>query len=63
MIKRFFYWVDECWNNVMNAKYNPLRFIPDPSINLTLCWYCLPCGVLTLVLWLSFIWVGWVMIL
>ena len=32
MIKRFFYWVNECWNLVMNAKYNPLRFIPDPSI-------------------------------
>ena len=32
MIKRFFYWVNECWNLVMNVKYNPLRFIPDPSI-------------------------------
>tara|TARA_Y100001973_G_C5156588_1_gene311081 strand:+ start:856 stop:1227 length:372 start_codon:yes stop_codon:yes gene_type:complete len=32
MIKRFFYWVSECWNIVMNVKYNPLKYIPDPSI-------------------------------
>ena len=32
MIKNFFYWVSECWNVIMNVKYNPLRNINEPSI-------------------------------
>ena len=32
MIKNFFYWVSECWNLVMNVKYNPLKNINEPSI-------------------------------
>tara|TARA_B100001564_G_C20556112_1_gene631498 strand:+ start:495 stop:875 length:381 start_codon:yes stop_codon:yes gene_type:complete len=25
-------WVFNCWNLVMDARYNPLRFIPEPSL-------------------------------
>ena len=32
MIKKFFYWISECWNMIMNVKYNPLRNINEPSI-------------------------------
>ena len=32
MIKEFFYWISECWNMIMNVRYNPLRSINEPSI-------------------------------
>ena len=32
MIKRFFYWVSECWNLIMNVRVNPLKHINEPSI-------------------------------
>lgn len=32
MIKRFFYWIVECWNLIMNVKYNPLKHIRDHSV-------------------------------
>ena len=25
-------WIYECWSLVMDARYNPLRYIPDPSL-------------------------------
>ena len=25
-------WIYECWCLVMDARYNPLRYIPDPSL-------------------------------
>lgn len=31
-MKNFILWVVDSWRVVMNAKYNPLRFIPDPSL-------------------------------
>ncbi len=33
-VQRFFTWVYDCWNVVMDARYNPLRFIPDPSLQM-----------------------------
>tara|TARA_R100000700_G_C3167761_1_gene142668 strand:- start:791 stop:1111 length:321 start_codon:yes stop_codon:yes gene_type:complete len=26
------YWIDSCWKLVMDNRYNPLKYIPDPSI-------------------------------
>ncbi len=31
-MKKFILFVVDSWRLVMNAKYNPLRFIPDPSL-------------------------------
>ncbi len=31
-ILKIIYWVDSCWKLVMDHRYNPLRHIPDPSI-------------------------------
>ena len=30
--RRFFLWVVDSWNLVMNVRYNPLKYIPDPSL-------------------------------
>ncbi len=30
--RRFALWVVDCWRLVMNNKYNPLKYIPDPSL-------------------------------
>ena len=27
-------WVVECWSLVMDNRYNPLRYIPDPSLQM-----------------------------
>lgn len=32
MIKQAIMWVVDTWNGIMNAKYNPLRFIGDPGL-------------------------------
>ena len=31
-MKNFFYWISECWNLVMDVKYNPLKNIKEPSL-------------------------------
>ena len=31
---RFTMWVVECWRLVMDNRYNPLRYIPDPSLQM-----------------------------
>lgn len=31
-MKRFLFWVVDCWNLVMDNRYNPLKYIPDPSL-------------------------------
>ena len=31
-IQKTFLWIYDCWNAVMNAKYNPLKYIPEPSL-------------------------------
>lgn len=31
-LKRSIIFIVDCWRLVMDAKYNPLRFIPDPSL-------------------------------
>ena len=31
-MRKFILFVVDSWRLVMNAKYNPLRFIPDPSL-------------------------------
>ena len=33
-MKRFIMWVVDCWRLVMDNRYNPLRYIPDPSLQL-----------------------------
>jgi len=33
-MKRFLFWVVDCWNLVMDMRYNPLRHIADPSIQM-----------------------------
>ena len=30
--RKFLLWVVDCWRNVMDNRYNPLRYIPDPSL-------------------------------
>jgi uncharacterized membrane protein (DUF485 family) len=32
IFRRFTLWVVDSWRLVMNAKYNPLKYIPDPSL-------------------------------
>ena len=34
MMKRFIMWVVDCWRLLMNNIYNPLRYIPDTSLQL-----------------------------
>ena len=31
-MKNFILWVVDSWRLVMDAKYNPLKYIPDPSL-------------------------------
>lgn len=31
-MKELLLWIYDCWNSVMNAKYNPLKYIPNPSL-------------------------------
>tara|TARA_B100000035_G_C20699644_1_gene422076 strand:- start:62 stop:373 length:312 start_codon:yes stop_codon:yes gene_type:complete len=31
-MKKFIKWVYNCWQVVMDNRYSPLRFIPDPSL-------------------------------
>ena len=31
-MKRFLFWVIDCWNLVMDARFNPLKYIPDASL-------------------------------
>ena len=31
-MKKFTFWVIDCWNIVMDNRYNPLKYIPDPSL-------------------------------
>ena len=33
-MKKFIMWVVDCWRLVMDNRYNPLRYIPDPSLQL-----------------------------
>ena len=30
--RRLIMWVVECWRLVMDNRYNPLKYIPDPSL-------------------------------
>ena len=30
--RRFIMWVVDCWRVVMDNRYNPLKYIPDPSL-------------------------------
>ena len=31
-MKRLLFWIIDCWRLVMDNRFNPLRHIPDPSI-------------------------------
>ena len=31
---RFIMWVVDCWRVVMDHRYNPLKYIPDPSLQM-----------------------------
>ena len=31
-MKRFLFWIIDCWRVVMDNRYNPLKYIPDPSL-------------------------------
>ena len=33
-MKKFIMWVVTCWRLVMDNRFNPLRFIPDPSLQM-----------------------------
>ena len=30
--RKFIMWVVDCWRLVMDNRYNPLKYIPDPSL-------------------------------
>tara|TARA_B100001113_G_scaffold316765_1_gene283741 strand:- start:450 stop:821 length:372 start_codon:yes stop_codon:yes gene_type:complete len=32
MVKNFILWIVDCWRVVMDNRFNPLRYIPDPSL-------------------------------
>jgi len=31
-VKKLLLWIVDSWRIIMDARYNPLRFIPDPSL-------------------------------
>jgi hypothetical protein len=31
-MKNFILWVVDSWRSIMDARYNPLKYIPDPSL-------------------------------
>ena len=33
-IRKFIMWVVDCWRLVMDNRYNPLKYIPDPSLQM-----------------------------
>jgi len=33
-MKKFIMWVVDCWRVVMDNRFNPLRYIPDPSLQM-----------------------------
>tara|TARA_B100001094_G_scaffold295962_1_gene317806 strand:+ start:751 stop:1068 length:318 start_codon:yes stop_codon:yes gene_type:complete len=33
-MKKFILWVVDCWRLVMDNRYNPLKHIPDPSLQM-----------------------------
>tara|TARA_Y100000996_G_scaffold414639_1_gene406135 strand:+ start:2131 stop:2502 length:372 start_codon:yes stop_codon:yes gene_type:complete len=34
MHRRFIMWIVNCWRLVMDNRYNPLKYIPDPSLQM-----------------------------
>ena len=34
IIRKFIMWVVNCWRLVMDNRYNPLKYIPDPSLQM-----------------------------
>jgi|TARA_Y100000289_G_scaffold46987_1_gene47193 hypothetical protein len=33
-MKKFIMWIVDCWRLVMDNRYNPLKYIPDPSLQI-----------------------------
>ena len=32
LFRRFTMWIVDSWRNVMDVRYNPLKYVPDPSL-------------------------------
>ena len=58
MIKRLIMFVLDCWRVVMDNRYNPLKYIPDPSIQFyfTLVLFIMWSAYFGIIAWL---WIGW----
>ena len=58
MMKRLLFWVIDCWRLVMDMRYNPLRHIADPSIQMYtyLALFTMWSGYFAVVAWS---WLSW----
>tara|TARA_Y100001938_G_C7838207_1_gene304788 strand:- start:138 stop:437 length:300 start_codon:yes stop_codon:yes gene_type:complete len=57
-MRTFINWVIFCWRSVMDNRYNPLRYIHDPSIQFyfTLVLFIMWSAYFAIIAWL---WIGW----
>jgi len=58
IIKQLIMFVIDCWRLVMDSRYNPLKYIPDPSIQFyfTLVLFIMWSAYFGIIAWL---WIGW----
>lgn len=60
-MKKLIVFIVDCWRQVMDVRYNPLRFIPDPSLQayFTLVLFTMWSGYFGLVASVYFGWVNY----
>ena len=58
IIKRLIWFVIDSWRVVMDNRYNPLRYIADPSIQayFTMALFVMWSGYFSVIAW---VWIGW----
>ena len=58
IFKKLIWWIVDCWRVVMDARYNPLRHIGDPSIQsyFTLALFIVWSGYFAIIAWT---YIGW----
>jgi hypothetical protein len=57
-IKKLIMFIIDCWRIIMDNRYNPLRFIADPSIQayFTMALFIMWSSYFGIVAW---VWIGW----
>ena len=56
-MKKFIMWVVDCWRLVMDNRYNPLKYIPDPSLRYI--YTCFICNVECILRIVASYYMGW----